>query len=308
MTEDPTAAIERELFLRQFTPVPPPKEVARVISRAMREADLAAGTVLFEIGEPARDLYFIVEGEVQLVGETSTVFRRGAIVGIIDANSQRPYTRKAIALTSVHLLILPYSEWLDVLEDFPGFFAVTRDTMGELLHREISALAPGGGFPLPRSLDAAESAPVSFSVLGRLLALREVQIFSTASVQALIELAERSHTLSVLAGEVVAPVGSLFGRLLVVLHGEVTARRDGPPMVSASFGKHQLVLDASAFGASVNEYRLTATQDSVLMSLAVEDLDDVAEDHFDLVRSFLRATALERETFLARMVADFRQR
>ena len=307
MTEDPTAAIERELFLRQFTPVPPPKEVARVISRAMREVDLAAGTVLFETGEPARDLYFIVEGEVQLVGETSTVFRRGAIVGIIDANSQRPYTRKAVALSNVHLLILPYSEWLDVLEDFPGFFAVTRDTMGELLHREISALAPGGGFPPPPPLNA-DSAPLSLSVLGRLLALREVQIFSTASVQALIELAERSHTLSVLAGEGVAPVGGLFGKLLVVLNGEITARRDGPPMVSASFGKHQLVLGAAAFGASVNEYRLTATRDSVLISLAVEDLDDVAEDHFDLVRSFLRATALERETFLARMVADFRQR
>jgi CRP-like cAMP-binding protein len=299
MSNDRLLEIDREIFLRQFAPVPPPPEVARVISRAMRDVTVAAGGVVFEKGDAPRDLFFIVEGELDLVGEDATMsFSKGAMVGIVDANVGRPHLRAAIAKTDVHLLALAYADWLDVLEDHPEFTSAARRSVANMTHEEIVQSAPTGSFdpPPPR----IEGPPPASNVLMRLLTLRDVPIFQTASVQSLLELAERSQTRRVRKGEVAFAPGEAAGRIIVVMWGEVLVERRVAPVVLARFGHHQLVLGGAAFGTAASSYVITAETDALLMTIEFEDIDDVAEDHFDVVQSFLRSVTLERERFIVK--------
>lgn len=294
MKDEVTQQVQRELFLKQFSPTPPPAEVTRTLSRAMRDVFVRAGETIFEKGEAARSLYFIVEGEVELLDELATLpFGKGAMIGVVDANIERPHLRKAVAKTDVHLLAFEYREWLEVLEDNPEYTSAARRKVADMLHGDMLLAAPSGGFGPPNPSQASDSN--ASTVLMRLLALREIPAFSSASVQALTELAERSHTRRLRRGELVYGPGGGVGSIVVVMWGELAVERRLAPVVTARFGRRQIVLGCAAFGSEIAGYAVTAISDSLIMSLGFEDIDDVAEDHFDLVRSFLRALTIERE-------------
>lgn len=294
MTDDPQRRIEYELFLRKFVMIVPTNEVIRQVTHAMEPLDVPAGGVVFEKGEPPRSIYFIVSGEIELAGDDATFrFGRGDVIGVIDASARRTHSRTARAITNAQLLVLSFSDWLDALEDHPTFSSRLRRSVGTALHTDRLTLGPRGGFPEPPPDDGL--GVLADSVLTRLLAMREVDAFSSASVQALTELADKAHTVHASPGQLVFPPGAAADKILIVLSGEVHAERRIAPVLSARFGRSQLVLEASAFGEVLGEYAISAVTDASIIVIAQTDIDDVTEDHFDLFTSFLRATTVERE-------------
>ncbi len=294
MTDDAQRRIEYELFLRKFVLVAPPNEVMRHVTQSIEPLNVSAGAIVFEKGEAPRNMYFIVEGEVELAGDDATFkFGRGDVVGVIDAGARRPHLRTARATTAARLMVLPFADWLDALEDHPEFSSRVRRSVASALHSDRLGLGEDGGFPIPGPDD--ELGLLADSVLARLLTLRENDAFATASVQALTELAEKAHTVHAEQGQLVFPPGSAADKILVVLSGEVRAEHRIAPALSARFGRNQLVLEGAAFGEQLGEYAVTAVKDSSIIVIHQTDIDDVTEDHFDLFTSILRATTLERE-------------
>jgi hypothetical protein len=54
----------------------------------------------------------------------------------------------------------------------------------------------------------------------------------------------------------------------------------------------------TSFGGTLVDYAARAIVPSMVLRIALADLDDVAEDHYDLTRSITQANAIERERLM----------
>jgi CRP-like cAMP-binding protein len=136
------------------------------------------------------------------------------------------------------------------------------------------------------------------NLVDRILLLREVPLFSRASIQTLTSLGELAQEVSAGGDDILFARGEMAGRLLVVADGQVIATRTAPGLV-ARFARGSLVCGASAID-DMSPYEVRAAGATRTLSIAVEDCFDVMEEHFGLVRSALMALAEEREMLLDR--------
>lgn len=285
--------IEREVFLRAFSVVTPPPEVASRIVQVLTDVRAKAGTVLFRRGDETRNALFIVAGQVDLIDEEGDEisFDPGSIIGILDLNIGRPRQRTAVARTDVHLLEMPYDAWVEILEDNPEYSARARRVVAGGLHDILLTLAPDAGFGEPARREPFATDPVS-----RIMALRSSRTFGRARVQTLADLSARGQLVRADAGELVAPPGRELDRVFLILKGGVEVERRLSPVVRARFGVGELVLGPSAFSGALGRYAVTALEpDTTLLALEHNDIDDVADDHYDLVKSIMRQISIERD-------------
>jgi hypothetical protein len=76
--------------------------------------------------------------------------------------------------------------------------------------------------------------------------------------------------------------------------GRVQARLDDPG-IAWGFAAGELVGGFAAFARGERLFHAAAESASVVVEIGFEELDDVMEDHFDLLRSLQGFLALERE-------------
>lgn len=300
--DDRASRVQRELFLRALTAARPSPAVARAIANATREARFDVGDVLYREGESPETVFFIVEGKVELVtdGEEPWTFEDGDVVGVLDANMSRPHARTAVARSPVSALVIDAEDWLEVLADNLSFSAEARQNINRTLFDMVLSLSPDGAFPAPPEPDPDEvPAVIEGKIIERVVALRQCLHFERASVQALVELARRADLIRAPRGATVIAPGAARKKLFVVMSGTVEIEHRSDPPLKATFGPSALVLGSSAFAGALNEFAVTALTDSVLVSLHWTDIDDVAEDHFDLSRALFRGAALDREQCMA---------
>jgi CRP-like cAMP-binding protein len=294
--------VERELFLRAMTPARPTPEVARAIAQTLKDVYLKAGEVVFRRGDPPRAAAFLVRGELVyegVDGEDDQTFGPGSMIGILDLNIGRPRVRTAVARTDVHLLEMNYEHWLEVLEDFPDFTAAARRTVSTTLHDVNLALAPGGGFEDMAKAEADEGRSSEGSpeadLISRITMLRKTRHFEQASVHAIAQIAERGEVLRPEAGELVFRPGGSRDRWFFVMSGSVTVERRVAPELRATFGPGRIVLAGAAFSDALSSYTMMAGVKTTLLAFELIDLDDVADDHFDIVKSALRGISIDRD-------------
>lgn len=305
-SDDRAERIRRELFLRVLTPARPPTAVARAMAAAMRETHFAAGSEIYRQGDASTKIYFVSEGVMECVaeGETPREFDAGSVVGILDINLLRPRARTAFAKTDLVALVLDVEDWLEILEDNLSFMAESRRIVSGTLHDMMLELAPDGAFPGVALPDEEETRPVlEGTMVERLVVLRESHHFEHASVQALVEVASRGELVRLARGETLWTPGGAGRRVALVLSGLLEAERRLSPLVQASFGRADLVLGAASFAGSLNEYVVTARTDALVLVLSWADIDDVVEDHFDLVRAMFYGSSVERERCVAALEA-----
>ncbi len=300
---DRATRVKRELFLRVLMPTKPPPAVARKLVTLMVEQRVEAGEVIYSKGEEPNDVFFVVEGEVELVGDEGEEpwrFGPGSLIGVLDMNVQRPRSRTAIALGSVQMLAVAREGWLEIFEDNLEYSAQVRLVQGQALHQFRLELGPTGGFE-PRQLtpeEALEAAVIEGTMVERLVALRAALHFHATSVQSIAELARRAELVRAARGDMVLRPGGAGNGLYFVVAGIVDVERRVAPALEAAFGPGELILGGASFAGDLNDYAVTARSDLMLLRLTTADLDDVAEDHFELVRSIMRGVALEREQLM----------
>jgi CRP-like cAMP-binding protein len=298
---DRATRVKRELFLRALVPGKLPPAVARQVLKMMREVSMHAGTVLYRRGGPARDAYFVYEGTVDLLadGEAPMTMEKGDVLGMIDCAIQRPRTRTAVTRTDVDLLVIDAQDWMEVFEENLAYSRMTREALGRLQRPLVLELAPDGGFPA-RELTPEEALHVGVvegTVVERLVALRSTMHFEVASVQSLCELAVRGEVLRGASGTRLLQAGEAGERFYVVVAGLVEVERDDPT-VRITYGPGDLVLGNLSLAGVLDEFRMSARTDAVLLTFPRSVLDDVIEDHFDLATSIFRGIAIERDRLM----------
>jgi CRP-like cAMP-binding protein len=285
--------VEHELFLRAFLSTNPPDRVATQLSRVTRDTHLVAGDVLFEVGESPERLHFVASGRIRL--EASEVapwsVDAGSLLGVLDASIPRPRTRTATAIESTHVLALDFVDYLDILEDNFGF-AVDTLRSAARSHSEVALQLDSSTVFRPASARSAVSSETASDPVQRVLVLQKVGLFRCAPAQSLVQLSRLAVVRSYASGEGLFAAGDPVKQLSIVVAGRITASHQSAPLVG-EFGVHQVVGDLEVL-AEVHQFSAQAVEPSVAIELDVEDLLDVAEDHFDLWRSMSSYIASER--------------
>jgi CRP-like cAMP-binding protein len=291
---EPRSAVEREIFLRTMTVGRPISPTFKLLGEAMREVFFDAGTTIYEEGSAADDTYFIMKGTVALQrdGAPDLVFGPNSVVGIIDADLDRPHARRAVALTDVEALALRTEDRLEVLEDnFEQTRALILFTAARL-HELAVELPAEDTDELPDP--GPELGPERLPLVERVLLLHDTTAFTRAGIQALVSLAPVADEFRIPAGDTLFRAGEVTGVFFVVARGSIELEHQHSGR-RYRFGPGSIVGGSAAFGDVERLYTARALRDSVLLRLREEAFFDVMEDHFDLARSVLGYIAGERE-------------
>jgi CRP-like cAMP-binding protein len=316
-----SSAIARQLFLRTFSAGVPLGNVAAQLSRLMRDEVFPAGATLYRRGEASNRIFFLVKGRVSLSmeGMPPWVFEAGTSVGLLDVLQDRSHKRTATALSDVRALSLAAEDYFDVLEDN---FEFTRNSIVKIaaaLHALRLSLMPSGGFgaatdaipvsrgrltvepysdPLRAAFGMGGGLPVRpLNLVERTIALREVPALRSSSIQALTSMAGLIEERGLKPGEVLFKQGDPAAAIYIVVRGLLELERIDP-LIMATFGERTLVGGFASLGSSDHPYTARARDASTVLALDKEDLFDLLELHFELVRSIFAGVAAEREQVL----------
>jgi CRP-like cAMP-binding protein len=306
MTEgERSARLVREIFLAGFMSGLPAENVAWAthrLARNMTDVHLKAGDVLYRQGDSTTSHYFVVYGEILLVAEGVPPWKFGerSLIGTIDLTLDRPRSRTATATRDTHLLSMPGSDWLDMLED--NFELMLRGVEGLAQGVHALRVGVGGGVavPEPPTHPAAQLVLTQLPANGelglaeRVLLLRGVTLFSKAEVQALLDLAAHAVEVDFDAGKTIVGPGEPNEAMFVTLSGAVSASTS-PAVPEETFGPGTLVFGSRAATSKDLGFEAHATTKTRLLRIMREDYFDAMEEHFALARSSMKALAAERE-------------
>jgi CRP-like cAMP-binding protein len=286
--------IERELFLRSISGAMPQGGGALQLARAMRDASFKAGEIIYRAGDFTRQIHFVTHGEVELAAIDQDPWRlqAPAVIGVLDVNMRRPFSRTATAITDVRALVLREDDWFEVLEEHFEFARGSMTRIAGDVHRLHLAMPPDGGFPEPPPQPDEE--PHVLNLQERTLALRDVTIFRTAGIQALALLAIGATERALVAGERLCTRDDPANALLVVARGTIRIEREDP-RIRARFGPGSLVGGGASISFTTQPYTAVAASSAVVLELHREDVIDALEDHVEMIHSTLAGLGLERE-------------
>jgi CRP-like cAMP-binding protein len=305
MADDPRIQrLSQELFLAAAAPPSIPAWAIERMASLLEEQELEAGETLFSAGDPPGCLYFMRDGRIQLTrdGEPPLTFEGRWVLGGFDVLMDQPYRRTATALAHFRIQRLPADVWLELLEDS---FEIALGLIANAA-RTLARLEDRLGMPAPR--DAAVMPLMSLplgplNLVERLTVLTDIPTLRGAGVQALADLAA-------VAGEVVFEQGDLVverdtppERAYVVFDGQVEVSRFAPDTIE-TYGPGTLVFGAAALGIRSPVAEARATARTRALALGVEEVFDLMEEHFDLVRSALASLAADRERLLDKAAAS----
>ena len=110
-----------------------------LLSNQCTEQDFAAGDVIFTEGEPASDIYALLDGSVELRRSSgqSTIIQERQTFGILSVLGNQPRMFSAVAKEDCQCLKLERDALWDIMEDYPalahGIFKVMAQRVGSLL-------------------------------------------------------------------------------------------------------------------------------------------------------------------------------
>jgi CRP-like cAMP-binding protein len=293
----PQITLERELFLRTMSLSTQRGGAGLQLARAMRDASFRAGETIYREGDFTRSIHFVTHGEVELSSVTVEPRRLGApaVIGVVDVNLRRPFSRTATAITDVRALVLREDDWIEALEEHFDFAHASVIRGADNLQTLHLATPPGGGFAEPPA--ASDEEPHALNLQERTRALRGISIFKTAGIQALALLATGATERALAPGERLFTRDDPAKTLLVVARGTIRIERENP-VIRARFGPGSLVGGGASISFVKRPFTAEAEGAAVVLELQREDVIDALEDHVEMIHSILAGLAGEREHVL----------
>ncbi|MFT3770271.1 MAG: cyclic nucleotide-binding domain-containing protein [Minicystis sp.] len=295
--DDRQVGVERLLFLRSLATTRPDGPEGAQLAAAMRDVHFRRGQQLFAIGDPSGDIYFLVKGSVRMAAPDTTPwdFEAPAVVGALDSFAGRPRTRRGVATSDTHALVLAHTDWLAVLEEHFDFARESVLRLSGALWRLRLGVPGDGGYPPPP--EARAPLATGLGLLEKTLALREMPLFRGAGVQATLRLVELAEEIELRAGDTLCGEGDPCEVIDIVTSGLV-AVACSDPAIRAAFGPGALVGGAGPIGVDRFPFTAHAPEGAVVLRLRKDDVLDVMEDHFELTRAILLTINAEREEIM----------
>jgi CRP-like cAMP-binding protein len=301
MSDTHRLRVSREIFLAAFGPAFDAVEpwVTDRVTAMLEEEDVCAGESLFTAGDPPDYFYFLRKGTVQLVGagsEPPTVHGPG-VIGVFDVFLDRPRMRTAVVVGACELMKVRADAWIELLEDsFDLARAAVLRSAREVALLEAQLLARRV-LPWPAASRAPYPVGARLGLIERLALLVDAVPLRTAGVQTLSDLAASSEEVELAPGGVLFEGHVAKSRFFLVVEGQVDGLHEPSNMV-CPFGPGEIVSGAGAFGEPALAWAARAKTKARVLGFRIEDWFDLIEVHFDLVRSALASSALERERLL----------
>lgn len=294
MTIADSARLKREILLRSMFPSMPVAAHVRFIE-LLEDVELAAGKLLFDVGDPPDRFLFLVEGRVTMEreGDRAWEFAPLAVVGVIDAVLERPRTRNCRALELSRFLSLRVADWFDMLEDNGQIARAAIRNFATQLHgrwRELATrLERQSELPPPMSTGPMET-------YDKILALRRAGFLGSAGMQAIVSLATVAEPRHLRAGESLFDLGTDTEMLYVLTRGSIELTAPGGFRYTHRRG--DLIGGAAAFCHALPGYAARAPSDATVLCISEQDFYDQAEEHGRLTRGTLKYLVSELEPLL----------
>ncbi len=284
---------ERELFMRSLVFVRSGSASARWLAGAMRELSFEAGDEIYREGAPSDQIFFLIEGEIELRHGSAPPWSFGgnSVVGVLDAAMSRPYSRSAIAVKSGRALILQTVEYFSFLQDTFSDLMNVLEVSGRQVLDLGAESGPNDGLERP----PGPAPRITLSETGLLPALRVLSVcpaFTPASVQARVRVAAAAELRRLEPGETLWRIGDPTEALAVLACGRLRLERPGR---SATVAPGAVVGGFMALGPPERTHDVVAEDASLVLTVPLDMLYDVLEDHHDLVLAWLRYLTEERE-------------
>jgi CRP/FNR family transcriptional regulator, cyclic AMP receptor protein len=92
------------------------------VGRLADEVDVRAGRVLLKEGDPGREFFVIIDGQIEITKEGRHLRTMGAgeFLGDIALVVERPRTATATAVTDSRLLVVGHREFHSLMDQFPS--------------------------------------------------------------------------------------------------------------------------------------------------------------------------------------------
>jgi len=302
-------SVEHQLLVRSMMTGTFGSVLANQFAAVAKEVYFPAGKVIYERGGPSDVVFFLLEGRVELARPGTEPWYLGgrAVFGVLDVELDRPRDRTARAVTEVRAMRIAVGDFYDLIEDNMELTPPRIRMLSTGLLELGLSLDPPGAFPEPPRAPVRPSLPAltlmatlptrdarELNPFERLITLRICPLFERAGTQSLIRLSRASQPRLHAQGETIAAVGSAAESFFVVVSGAVVARRSEPDL-EASFGPPHVAGGYAGFGHERWEVQLEASLDGCSLEIRYEDLFDVMEDHFDMVRAVMAHLAAERD-------------
>ncbi|MDF3066062.1 MAG: hypothetical protein K0R38_1663 [Polyangiaceae bacterium] len=294
MTIADSARLKREILLRSMFPSMPVAAHLRFIE-LLEDVELAAGKLLFDLGDSPDRILFLVEGRVAMErpGDRSWEFAPLAVVGIIDGILERPRTRNCRALETSRFLSLRIADWFDMLEDNGQIARAAIRNFATQLHgrwRQLaSRLERQSELPPPMSAGPMET-------YDKILALRRAKFLGSAGMQAIVSLATVAEPRHLEPGEQLFDLGSDGDMLYVLARGSIELTAPGDFRYTHRRG--DLIGGAAAFCHGLPGYAARAVREATVLCISEQDFYDQAEEHGRLTRGTLKFLVSELEPLL----------
>jgi CRP/FNR family transcriptional regulator, cyclic AMP receptor protein len=109
------------------------KRDLRRIAALARERPVEAGTALMTEGEPGREFFVVVEGEVDVRRKGRRIARLGAgsYVGEIALLSRSPRTASVVAATPLRVLVIADRDFVELLDTLPELWLKVARTLAD---------------------------------------------------------------------------------------------------------------------------------------------------------------------------------
>jgi CRP-like cAMP-binding protein len=279
MRDPAPLTIQRLLTLRQFEGF---NEVdlseLATVAENMIERTFAPGALIVNAGSRFPGAYLVVQGRLEAPGH---VWGPRSVVGVLEMIAARSSEHRIAAAAQTRVLLLPESNFDELLEDNYGVLSTTRRLIARLMLGYGSA--PFTPQPVPRF-------GRTLGMVDRILALRAYLPIADGNLQAVSALAQASEELEYAAGTQIHHAGEEPAATLVVLDGQVRLRRHtGMEAIAATSTIG--ALESLAEVPHVDDaHALTRVRALRLPNAA---LFDVMEDHTDFAIAMVRRLAGE---------------
>ena len=278
--------IERILYLKQLPVIGtlPSSDLALVADR-MRERFFKKGEWLLHEGEPARAFYAVIDGNLHVSRQGSTIghTKAGGVVGGFAIIGRDPRGLSVRAEADTLALEVEADAVFDILEENFGIMHhVLRDIAGQLI--SLIARQPNPWAYVPISPDPGMARPHELDLVERIFFMRTSSPFRRASINALAELSRGLTEVRAEPGTTLWKAGDSAGFVSLIVSGEVTCTTPGGMAQQLGPGTPLGSIEATA---EVPRWYDAVTRTQVTALNGPNDgLIDVFEDNFGMAMDY----------------------